>query len=44
LAGIPALSRIAAGNRNERKRLVDRVQEILMENLPLIPLLSPDIW
>ena len=30
-------------NRDERKRLFDRVQEILMENLPLIPLLSPDI-
>jgi peptide/nickel transport system substrate-binding protein len=30
-------------NRNERKRIFDRVQEILMENLPLIPLLSPDI-
>jgi peptide/nickel transport system substrate-binding protein len=27
----------------ERKRLFDRVQEILMENLPLIPLVSPDI-
>lgn len=26
-----------------RKRLYDRVQEIVMENLPLIPLVSPDI-
>jgi peptide/nickel transport system substrate-binding protein len=27
----------------ERKRLFDRVQELLMENLPLIPLVSPHI-
>jgi peptide/nickel transport system substrate-binding protein len=27
----------------ERKRLFDRVQEILMENLPLVPLATPDI-
>jgi len=27
----------------ERKRLVDRVQEIAMEHLPLIPLLTPDV-
>jgi ABC-type transport system substrate-binding protein len=27
----------------ERKRMFDRVQEILMENLPLIPLVTPDI-
>jgi peptide/nickel transport system substrate-binding protein len=27
----------------ERKRLFDRVQDILMENLPLVPLVSPDI-
>jgi peptide/nickel transport system substrate-binding protein len=30
-------------NRAERKRLFDRVQEILMDNLPLIPLVSPDV-
>lgn len=30
-------------NYAERKRLFDRVQEILMENLPLIPLVTPDI-
>ena len=29
--------------RAERKRLFDRVQQIAMEQLPLIPLLSPDI-
>jgi peptide/nickel transport system substrate-binding protein len=27
----------------ERKPLFDRVQELLMENLPLIPLVSPNI-
>jgi peptide/nickel transport system substrate-binding protein len=27
----------------ERKQLFDRVQELLMENLPLIPLVSPSI-
>ena len=27
----------------DRKRMFDRVQEILMENLPLIPLVTPDI-
>jgi peptide/nickel transport system substrate-binding protein len=27
----------------ERKRLFDRVQELLMENLPLIPLVTPDV-
>ena len=27
----------------ERKRLFDRVQELLMENLPLVPLVSPHI-
>ena len=27
----------------ERKRLFDRVQQLAMENLPLIPLLSPNI-
>jgi peptide/nickel transport system substrate-binding protein len=30
-------------DRAERKRLFDRVQEILMEKLPLIPLVSPHI-
>jgi peptide/nickel transport system substrate-binding protein len=30
-------------NFPERKRLFDRVQEILMENLPLVPLVTPDI-
>ncbi len=30
-------------NYAERKRLFDRVQELLMENLPLIPLVSPHI-
>ncbi len=29
--------------RNERTRLYDRVLEIVMDNLPLIPLVSPDI-
>ena len=27
----------------DRKRMFDRVQELLMENLPLIPLVSPHI-
>jgi len=30
-------------DRNERKRLFDRVQAIAMQHLPLIPLVSPDI-
>jgi len=30
-------------NRIERKRLFDRVQEILVDNMPLIPLVSPDV-
>ena len=30
-------------DRQERKRLYDRVQELVAENLPLIPLVSPNI-
>jgi hypothetical protein len=30
-------------NYPERKRLFDRVQELLAENLPLIPLITPDV-
>ena len=34
---------IVTRNYAERKPLFDRVQELLMENLPLIPLVSPNI-
>ena len=30
-------------NYAERKRMFDRVQEILVEYLPLVPLVSPDV-
>ena len=36
-------SQMVARNPAARKRLFDRVQRILMEQLPLIPLVSPDI-
>jgi peptide/nickel transport system substrate-binding protein len=34
---------IAARKYAERKQMFDRVQELLAENLPIIPLVSPDI-
>jgi len=42
-AEIDGLMRAQIGVRNyaKRKRLFDRVQEIAMENLPLVPLVSP---
>ena len=34
---------LVANGYAERKRLFDRVQEIVMENLPLIPLVTPNV-
>jgi peptide/nickel transport system substrate-binding protein len=44
-AEIDGLMRQQIGTRKyvERKRLFDRVQELVVQNLPVIPLVSPDI-